>query len=99
MEATANGKVYVFTKTDFEIRSYEQAIRSLRAEKSHLRRWINDHKRMIESAIGWRDVQVASVQVKASLSSIASNELKISKLDITIERWQAEIAKLKASQA
>jgi cell division protein FtsB len=101
MEATANGKVYVFSKTDFEISSYEREIRSLRAEKSHLRRWINEAKRTAAwySTSDWADKEYAAERIGARERQIAHHEEKYAKLDELIARWKLEIAKLKASQA
>jgi len=95
---TADGKVYVFSKTDFEISSYEREIRSLRAEKSHLRRWINDAKRNLQP-YSWELADRAADRIASAERSIARNEEKYAKLDETITRWKLEIAKLKASKA
>jgi cell division protein FtsB len=98
MEATANGKVYVFTQADFEIRNYEREIRSLRAEKSHLRRWINEAKRHLQP-YSWELADRAADRIASNERQIAYNEEKYAKLDETITRWKLEIEKLKASQA
>ena len=98
MEATANGKVYVFTQADFEISSYEREIRSLRAEKSHLRRWINEAKRRLQP-LDWELADRAAERIGSAERQIAYNEAKYAKLDETIARWKLEIAKLKASKA
>ena len=107
MEATANGKVYVFTQADFEISSYEREIRSLRAEKSHLRRWINEAKRtlqpysseLLEGREGFGLTYAGAERIASRERQIAHNEAKYAKLDETISRWKLEIAKLKASKA
>ena len=98
MEATANGKVYVFTQADFEISSYEREIRSLRAEKSHLRRWINENKRRLQP-LDWELADRAAERIASAERQIAHHEAKYAKLDETIARWKLEIAKLKASKA
>ena len=100
MEATANGKVYVFTQADFEISSYEREIRSLRAEKSHLRRWINEAKRTLQPypyELGSADG--GAQRIASRERQIAHNEAKYAVLSDRIERWKLEIAKLKASKA
>ena len=98
MEATANGKVYVFTQADFEIRSYEHEIRSLRAEKSHTRRWINENKRRLQP-LDWELPDRAAERIASAERQIAHYEGKIAMIDDRIARWKVEIAKLKASQA
>ena len=98
MEATANGKVFVFTKADFEISSYEREIRSLRAEKSHTRRWINENKRNLQP-YSWELPDRAAERIASAERSIAHYEGKIGMLDARIAQWKLEIAKLKASQA
>jgi len=98
MEATANGKVYVFTQADFEISSYEREIRSLRAEKSHLRRWINDAKRNLQP-YSWELPDRAADRIASAERQIAHHEGKYGMLDARIAQWKLEIEKLKASKA
>ena len=98
MEATANGKVYVFTQADFEISSYEREIRSLRAEKSHLRRWINENKSRLQP-LDWELPDRAAERIASAERQIAHHEAKYAVLSDRIERWKLEIAKLKASKA
>jgi len=98
MEATANGKTYTFSRVDFEISSYEHAIRSLRAEKSHLRRWINEAKRSLQP-YSWELADRAAERIAHAERSIAHFEEKYAKIDETIARYKLDIATLKASQA
>jgi cell division protein FtsB len=96
-----------FNKASYEISSYEREIRSLRAEKSHLRRWINEAKRTLQpypyelrdAAAGVGAADAGAERIAAAERQIAYNEEKYAKLDETITRWKLEIAKLKASQA
>ena len=107
MEAKANGKVYVFTQADFEISSYEREIRSLRAEKSHLRRWINEAKstlqpyawELADAKAGVGAADAGAERIASRERQIAHNEAKYAVLSDRIERWKLEIAKLKASKA
>lgn len=107
MEATANGKTYTFSRVDFEISSCEHAIRSLRAEKSHLRRWINEAKRNLqpyswelnEGREGFGLTYAGAERIASSERQIAHYEEKYAKLDEAIARYKLDIAKLKASQA
>lgn len=96
MEVTANGKT--FSRVDFEISSYEHEIRSLRAEKSHTRRWINEAKRGLQP-YDWELADRAAERIASAERSIAHYEGKIAMIDERIARWKLEIAKLKASQA
>jgi chromosome segregation ATPase len=91
-------KAYVYNPVEAEIRNYEREIRSLRAEKSHLRRWINEAKRHLQP-YSWELADRAADRIASNERQIAYNEEKYAKLDETITRWKLEIAKLKASQA
>jgi cell division protein FtsB len=100
-------KVYVYDPVEGEIRNYEREIRSLRAEKSHLRRWINDAKRSLQpyawelrdAAAGVGAADAGAERIGARERQIAHHEAKYAKLDETITRWKLEIEKLKASKA
>ena len=92
--------VYEYNPVEAEIRNYEREIRSLRAEKSHLRRWINEAKRTLQPypyELGSADG--GAERIASRERQIAHHEAKYAKLDETITRWKLEIAKLKASKA
>jgi chromosome segregation ATPase len=83
------------TLVQYEIGSYRREIRSLRAEKSHLRRWINEAKRHLQP-YSWELADRAADRIASNQRQIDYNEEKYAKLDETIGRWKAEIAKLEA---
>lgn len=100
-------KVYVYDPVEAEIRNYEREIRSLRADKSHLRRWINEAKRSLQpyawelrdAADGVGAADAGAERIASRERQIAHHEAKYAVLDDRIERWKLEIAKLKASKA
>ena len=84
--------------TKYEIVSFELEIRSLRAQKSHLRRWINKGKGALQP-YSWELPDIAAARIASHEKALAHYELKIAKLDDEIAGWKDEIAKLKAGQA
>jgi chromosome segregation ATPase len=83
------------TLLQYEISSYKREIRSLRAEKSHLRRWINNAKRHLQP-YSWELADRAAERIASNERQIEYNWEKYIKLDEEIDRWKAEIAKLEA---
>ena len=90
--------VHTITFNAAEIFGYELEIRSLRAQKSHTRRWINGAKRMLKP-FDWELPEGSAARIASAELSITRNEAQIAKLDAQIAMFQAEIAKLRAAQA
>lgn len=81
------------TAAEYEINSLGYEIRSLRAQKSHLRRWYN------EDADEMQYHGAASVRYEELARSAATRLARIAEIDATIGRWTERVAQLKAQIA
>jgi catalase len=90
--------VHTITFKETEILGYELEIRSLRAQKSHTRRWINGAKRMLVK-FDWETPDGSAARISSAELSITRNEEQIAKLDAQIAMFKEEIAKLKSANA
>ena len=90
--------VHTITFKEAEALGYELEIKSLRGQKSHTRRWINEAKRMLVK-FDWETPEGSAARIASAEASITRNEAQIAKLDAQIAMFKEEIAKLRAAQA
>lgn len=90
--------VHTITFNEAEVLGYELEIKSLRGQKSHTRRWVNNAKRMLVK-FDWETPEGSAARIASAELSITRNEAQIAKLDERIAMLKLEIAKLKAAQA
>ncbi len=85
---------------EYEISSLVDEIKSLRAQKSHNRRWINQAKQVIANSVAFKfnPAEVAEY-VAHQHESIARYEATIAKVEASIARWTERVAQLKAQIA
>jgi len=93
MENTAQ-----INRMEYEISEMADLIKSLRAAKSHRRRWINEAKKQIENvnALYFNDTHAAST-IASATESITNNEAAITEINTDVVRWTGRINELLAA--